>query len=123
MMKFKNDLVEISSEKKEWLLVLFGSRWSLEVDRKYISESDILVMYDDFCRECREEDMEYFIEEFGVCNRFEDGMWSVSMSDDESRLYIEVDKFKDLVEELESCDDERVYEIVVELEKKYEVYS
>ena len=118
----KKDLLEISNEKKEWLLVLFGSRWSLEVDRRMMSEGDILDMYNDFCKEMRDEDMEYIIDELGICNKFEDGMYSVCMSDDESRLYIEVDKFEDLVKEIEDGDDNKVYEIVSKLEDKYELF-
>lgn len=121
MKDLKNDLV-IGEVKKDWLLVLFGSRWSLEVDRKYMSELDILDMYNDFCKEMRDEDMEYVIEEFGICNRFEDGMWSVCMSDDESRLYIEVDKYEELVKKIEDGDDNEVYEIVDKLEEKYELF-
>lgn len=121
MKDLKNDLV-IGEVKKEWLLVLFGSRWSLEVDRRMMSELDILDMYNDFCKEMRDEDMEYIIEEFGICNRFVDGMWSICMSDDESRLYIEVDKYEDLVKEIEDGDDNRVYELVSELEDKYELF-
>ena len=122
MSNLKNDLLEISNEKKDWLLVLFGSRWSLEVDRRYLSESEILDMYNDFCKEMRDEDMEYFIEEFGICNKFVDGMYSICMSDDESRLYIEVDKWKDLVKEIEDGDDNKVYEIVGKLEDKYKLF-
>ena len=121
MENLKNDLV-IGEVKKDWLLVLFGSRWSLEVDRKYMSELDILDMYNDFCKEMRDEDMEYMIEEFGICNRFVDGMWSICMSDDESRLYIEVDKFEELVKKIEDGDDNEVYEIVSKLEYKYELF-
>ena len=121
MKDLKNDLV-IGEVKKDWLLVLFGSRWSLEVDRKYMSELDILDMYNDFCKEMRDEDMEYMIEEFGICNRFVDGMWSICMSDDESRLYIEVDKYEDLVKEIEDGDDKKVYELVDKLEEKYELF-
>ena len=44
------------------------------------------------------------------------------MSDDESRLYIEVDKFEDLVKEIEDGDDDKVYEIVSKLEDKYELF-
>ena len=121
MENLKNDLV-IGEVKKDWLLVLFGSRWSLEVDRKYMSELDILDMYNDFCKEMRDEDMEYMIEEFGICNRFVDGMWSICMSDDESRLYIEVDKFEELVKKIEDGDDNEVYEIVSKLEDKYELF-
>ena len=122
MKNLKNDLLEISNEKKDWLLVLFGSRWSLEVDRKYMSELDILDMYNDFCKEMRDEDMEYMIEEFGVCNRFVDGMWSICMSDDESRLYIEVDKYEELVKKIEDGDDNKVYELVSDIEEKYELF-
>ena len=121
MKNLKIDLV-ISEVKKEWLLVLFGSRWSLEVERKMMSELDILDMYNDFCKEMRDEDMEYVIEEFGICNRFVDGMWSVCMSDDESRLYIEVDKYEELVKEIEEGDDKKVYELVDKLEEKYELF-
>ena len=121
MKDLKNDLV-IDEVKKDWLLVLFGSRWSLEVDRKYMSELDILDMYNDFCKEMRDEDMEYMIEEFGVCNRFVDGMWSVCMSDDESRLYIEVDKYEELVKKMEDGDDNKVYELVSDIEEKYELF-
>lgn len=121
MKDLKNDLV-IGEVKKEWLLVLFGSRWSLEVDRRMMSELDILDMYNDFCKEMRDEDMEYMIEEFGICNRFVDGMWSICMSDDESRLYIEVDKYEDLVKEIEDGDDNKVYELVSKLEEKYELF-
>ena len=121
MKDLKNDLV-IGEVKKDWLLVLFGSRWSLEVDRKYMSELDILDMYNDFCKEMRDEDMEYMIEEFGICNRFVDGMWSICMSDDESRLYIEVDKFEELVKKIEKGDDNKVYEIVSDIEEKYELF-
>lgn len=117
----KNDLV-IGEVKKEWLLVLFGSRWSLEVDRRMMSELDILDMYNDFCKEMRDEDMEYMIEEFGICNRFVDGMWSICMSDDESRLYIEVDKYEDLVKEIEDGDDNKVYELVSKIEEKYDLF-
>ena len=122
MKNLKNDLLEISNEKKDWLLVLFGSRWSLEVDRKYMSELDILDMYNDFCKEMRDEDMEYMIEEFGICNKFVDGMYSVCMSDDESRLYIEVSKYEELVKEFEDGDDNKVYELVSKLEDKYELF-
>ena len=121
MKDLKNDLV-IGEVKKDWLLVLFGSRWSLEVDRKYMSELDILDMYNDFCKEMRDEDMEYMIEEFGICNRFVDGMWSICMSDDESRLYIEVDKYKDLVKGIEDGDDNKVYELVSDIEEKYKLF-
>ena len=121
MENLKNDLV-IGEVKKDWLLVLFGSRWSLEVDRKYMSELDILDMYNDFCKEMRDEDMEYMIEEFGICNRFVDGMWSICMSDDESRLYIEVDKFEELVKKIEDGDDNEVYEIVSDIEEKYKLF-
>ena len=121
MKDLKNDLV-IGEVKKDWLLVLFGSRWSLEVDRKYMSELDILDMYNDFCKEMRDEDMEYMIEEFGVCNRFVDGMWSICMSDDESRLYIEVDKYEELVKKIEDGDDNKVYELVSDIEEKYELF-
>ena len=122
-MKNVNEVfVEVSNERKEWLLVLFGSRWSLEVDKRMMSEGDILDMYNDFCKEMRDEDMEYIIDEFGICNKFEDGMYSVCMSDDESRLYIEVDKYEDLVKEIEDGDDNKVYEIVSKLEDKYEVF-
>lgn len=121
MKDLKNDLV-IGEVKKEWLLVLFGSRWSLEVDRRMMSELDILDMYNDFCKEMRDEDMEYMIEEFGICNRFEDGMWSICMSDDESRLYIEVDKYEELVKEFEDGDDNKVYELVSKIEDKYEIF-
>lgn len=121
MKDLKNDLV-IDEVKKDWLLVLFGSRWSLEVDRKYMSELDILDMYNDFCKEMRDEDMEYMIEEFGVCNRFVDGMWSICMSDDESRLYIEVDKYEELVKKIEDGDDNKVYELVSDIEEKYELF-
>ena len=122
MKDLKNDLLEVSNEKKDWLLVLFGSRWSLEVDRKYMSESDILDMYNDFCKEMRDEDMEYIIDEFGICNKFVDGMYSVCMSDDESRLYIEVDKYEELVKKIEDGDDNKVYELVNELEEKYKLF-
>tara|TARA_E500000178_G_scaffold291116_1_gene294847 strand:+ start:206 stop:586 length:381 start_codon:yes stop_codon:yes gene_type:complete len=121
MKDLKNDLV-IGEVKKEWLLVLFGSRWSLEVDRRMMSELDILDMYNDFCKEMRDEDMEYMIEEFGICNRFVDGMWSICMSDDESRLYIEVDKYEDLVKEIEDGDDNKVYELVSKIEEKYDLF-
>ena len=121
MKDLKNDLV-IGEVKKDWLLVLFGSRWSLEVDRKYMSELDILDMYNDFCKEMRDEDMEYMIEEFGICNRFVDGMWSICMSDDESRLYIEVDKFEELVKKIEKGDDNKVYELVSDIEEKYKLF-
>ena len=121
MKDLKNDLV-IDEVKKDWLLVLFGSRWSLEVDRKYMSELDILDMYNDFCKEMRDEDMEYMIEEFGICNKFEDGMYSVCMSDDESRLYIEVDKYEELVKKIEDGDDNKVYELVSDIEEKYELF-
>ena len=121
MKDLKNDLV-IGEVKKEWLLVLFGSRWSLEVDRRMMSELDILDMYNDFCKEMRDEDMEYIIEEFGICNRFVDGMWSICMSDDESRLYIEVDKYEDLVKEIEDGDDNKVYELVSKIEEKYDLF-
>ena len=121
MKDLKNDLV-IGEVKKEWLLVLFGSRWSLEVDRRMMSELDILDMYNDFCKEMRDEDMEYIIEEFGICNRFVDGMWSICMSDDESRLYIEVDKYEELVKEIEEGDDNKVYELVSKLEDKYDLF-
>ena len=122
-MKNVNEVfVEVSNERKEWLLVLFGSRWSLEVDKRMMSESDILDMYNDFCKEMRDKDMEYMIEEFGICNKFEDGMYSVCMSDDESRLYIEVSKFKELVKEIEDGDDNKVYELVGKLEDKYEMF-
>ena len=66
--------------------------------------------------------MEDIIEEFGICNKFEDGMYSICMSDDESRLYIEVDKFEDLVKEIEDGDDNKVYELVSKLEDKYELF-
>ena len=122
MKNLKNDLLEISNEKKDWLLVLFGSRWSLEVDRRFMSEGNILDLYNDWCKEMRDEDMEYIIEEFGICNKFEDGMYSVCMSDDESRLYIEVSKFEELVKEFEDGDDNKVYELVSKLEDKYELF-
>jgi len=122
MKNLKNDLLEISNEKKDWLLVLFGSRWSLEVDRRFMSEGNILDLYNDWCKEMRDEDMEYIIDEFGICNKFEDGMYSVCMSDDESRLYIEVSKFEELVKEFEDGDDNKVYELVSKLEDKYELF-
>ena len=122
MKNLKNDLLEISNEKKDWLLVLFGSRWSLEVDRKYMSESSILDMYNDFCKEMRDEDMEYFIEEFGICNKFVDGMWSVCMSDDSSYWYIDRSKFSELCSMFENrVDDNIVYDKLNEFEEKYSV--
>jgi hypothetical protein len=44
------------------------------------------------------------------------------MSDDESRLYIDVEKNKELVKELEDGDDNKVYELVGKLEDKYEMF-
>ena len=122
-MKNVNEVfVEVSNERKEWLLVLFGSRWSLEVDKRMMSESDIFSLYGDWCNEMREDDMEYMIEEFGICNKFNDSMFSICMSDDESRLYIDVEKNKELVKELEDGDDNKVYELVGKLEDKYEMF-
>ena len=127
MKLFKKDLVKFDDVKKDFVLVVFGSRWSLEVDSKFVSERDIVDEYVEFCDEMREEDMEYIIDEFGIMNNFVDGMWSVCMSDDESKLWIERSKFEDICEELEGsdddrCSDERVYEIVSEIEEKYELF-
>jgi hypothetical protein len=86
-----------------------------------MSELDILDLYNDWCKEMREDDCEYLIEEFGICNRFVDGMWSICMSDDSSYLYIEKDRYEDLCIKLEMSDDSEVYEIANELEEKYDV--
>lgn len=119
---FKKDLVKFDDVKKDFVLVVFGSRWSLEVDSRFVSERDIVNEYVEFCDEMRDEDMEYIIDEFGIMNNFVDGMWSVCMSDDESRLWIERSKFEDICSELDSCEDKRVYEIVEEIEEKYELF-
>lgn len=120
MRNLKNDLV-VSEVKKDYLVVDFGSRWEVEVDERYMSELDILDLYNDWCEEMREDGFEYIIEEFGICNRFVDGMWSMCMSDDSSRLYIEKDKYEDLCNKIEKSDDSELYEIVSELEEKYDV--
>ena len=121
MKDLKNELV-ISEVKKDFVVVNFGSRWSLDVYERFMSEVDILDLYNDWCKECRKDDLEYLIEEFGICNRFVDGMWSICMSDDSSYLYIEKDKFEDICNELEDCEDKRVYEIVGEIEEKYDLF-
>ena len=121
MKNLKNDLV-IDEVKKDWLVVCFGSRWDLDVDIKFMNELDILDMYNDFCKEMRDEDMEYFIEEFGECNKFVDGMWSVCMSDDWSYWYIDKSKFSELCDMFENrVNDEIVYNKLVEFEEKYDV--
>ena len=53
----------------------------------------------------------------GVC-----AYYFVCMSDDESKLWIERSKFEDICNELDDCDDNRVYEIVSEIEDKYELF-
>lgn len=117
----KNELV-ISDVKKDWLVINFGSRWSLDVYRKNMSEVDILDVYNDWCKEVREDDCEYLIDEFGICNRFVDGMYSVCMSDDSSYWYIEVDKFSKLVKLFENrVSDKIVYDKLNEFEEKYNV--
>ena len=121
MKNLKNDLV-IDEVKKDWLVVNFGSRWSLDVYSKFMNELDILDMYNDFCKEMRDEDMEYFIEEFGICNKFVDGMWSVCMSDDSSYWYIDRSKFSELCNMFENrVDDNIVYDKLNEFEEKYSV--
>jgi len=122
MKLFKKDLVKFDDVKKDFVLVVFGSRWSLEVDSKFVSERDIVDEYVEFCDEMRDEDMEYIIDEFGIMNNFVDGMWSICMSDDESKLWIERSKFKDICNELDDCEDKRVYEIVEKIEEKYELF-
>jgi len=118
----RKDLLEISEVEKDYLVVDFGSRWEVEVYNEYgISELYILDRYYKWCKEMRDEDMEYIIDEFGICNRFVDGMWSLCMSDDSRYLYIEKDKYEDLCIELEKSDDSEIYEIVSELEEKYNV--
>ena len=119
---FKKDLLKFDEVKKDFVLVVFGSRWSLEVDSRFVSDRDIVNEYVEFCDEMREEDMKYIIDEFGIMNNFVDGMWSVCMSDDESKLWIERSKFEDICNELDDCDDNRVYEIVSEIEDKYELF-
>ena len=120
--KSNNLLEEISDVKKEWLVVNFGSRWSLDVYRKNMSELDILDEYNDWCKEVREDDCEYLIEEFGICNKFVSGMWSLCMSDDSTYWYIEVDKYKRLVSMFENrVDDNIVYDKLNEFEERYEV--
>lgn len=117
----KNELV-ISDVKKDWLVINFGSRWSLDVYRKNMSEVDILDVYNDWCKEVREDDCEYLIDEFGICNRFVDGMYSVCMSDDSSYWYIEVDKFSKLVKLFENrVSDKIVYDKLNEFEERYNV--
>lgn len=117
----KNELV-ISDVKKDWLVINFGSRWSLDVYRKNMSEVDILDVYNDWCKEVREDDCEYLIDEFGICNRFVDGMYSVCMSDDSSYWYIEVDKFSKLVKLFENrVSDKIVYDKLNEFEERYDV--
>ena len=105
---------------KNYLLVYFGSRWEVEVDRNYISRKDILKRYEDFKKECIEDDMEYFIDEFGMCEEVGDGIILLRMSDDSSEMWIEIDKNKELVDRCESSDEE-CYKIVEELEEKYSV--
>lgn len=122
MKLFKKDLVKFEDVKKEFVLVVFGSRWSLEVDSRFVSDRDIVDEYVKFCDEMRNEDMEDIIDEFGIMNNFVDGMWSICMSDDESRLWIERSKFEDICNELDDCDDKRVYEIVEKIEEKYELF-
>tara|TARA_B100000212_G_C27018357_1_gene382072 strand:- start:43 stop:414 length:372 start_codon:yes stop_codon:yes gene_type:complete len=118
----KKDLVKYDDVKKDFVLVVFGSRWSLEVDSRFVSDRDIVNEYVEFCDEMIKDDMEYFIDEFGIMNNFVDGMWSICMSDDESRLWIERSKFEDICNELDDCDDNRVYEIVRSIEDKYELF-
>ena len=47
---------------KNYLLVYFGSRWEVEVDRRYISRKDILDRYEDFKKDCIDNDYEYIID-------------------------------------------------------------
>ena len=59
---------------KDYLLVRFGSRWEVEVDRRYISRKDILDRYEDFKKDCIDNDYEYIIDEFGMCEEVGDGI-------------------------------------------------
>lgn len=119
---FKKDLLKFDEVKKDFVLVVFGSRWSLEVDSRFVSDRDIVNEYVEFCDEMRSDDMEYIIDEFGIMNKFVDGMFSICMSDDESKLWIERSKFESICKELDDCSDDRVYKIVEEIEDKYELF-
>ena len=106
---------------KNYLLVYFGSRWEVEVDRRYISRKDILDRYEDFKKDCIDNDYEYIIDEFGMCKEVGDGIILLRMSDDSSEMWIEIDKNKELVDRIENGEDEVCYDVVEELELKYEV--
>lgn len=105
---------------KNYLLVYFGSRWEVEVDRRYISRKDILDRYENFKKDCIDNDYEYIIDEFGMCKEVGDGIILLRMSDDSSEMWIEIDKNKELVDRCESSDDE-CYKIIEEIEEKYSV--
>jgi len=106
---------------KNYLFVCFGSRWEVEVDRRYISREDILDRYEDFKKDCIDNDYEYIIDEFGMCEEVGDGIILLRMSDDSSEMWIEIDKNKELVDRIENSDDEVCYDIIEEIEEKYSV--
>ena len=105
---------------KNYLFVYFGSRWEVEVDRRYISREDILERYEEFKKDCIDNEYEYIIDEFGMCEEVGDGIILLRMSDDGSEMWIEIDKNKKLVDRCESSDDE-CYKIIEEIEEKYSV--
>tara|TARA_B100000676_G_C17974785_1_gene785477 strand:+ start:214 stop:546 length:333 start_codon:yes stop_codon:yes gene_type:complete len=106
---------------KDYLLVRFGSRWEVEVDRRYISRKDILDRYEDFKKDCIDNDYEYIIDEFGMCEEVGDGIILLRMSDDSSEMWIEINRNKELVDRIENGEDEVCYDVIEELELKYEV--
>ena len=107
---------------KNYLFVYFGSRWEVEDDRRYISRKDILDRYEEFKKDCIDNDYEYIIDEFGMCEEVGDGIILLRMSDDSSEMWIEIDKNKELVDRIENrVDDVVCYDVIEELEEKYEV--
>jgi len=107
---------------KNYLFVYFGSRWEVEDDRRYISKKDILDRYEDFKKDCIDNDYEYIIDEFSMCEEVGDGIILLRMSDDSSEMWIEIDKNKELVDRIENrVDDVVCYDVIEELEEKYEV--
>ena len=111
--------------KKNYLFIGFGSRGEVEVDRRYIDKKDILDRYEDFKKECIEEDMEYIIDEFGMYKEVGDGIILLSMSDESSEVWIEInDSNRKDIEKIEDSylvDGEYIDEYIEKIEEKFEI--
>ena len=109
MRNLKNDL-KSKSEKREFIWIEFGSRWSCDWDLRELSIDDIEKKYKDVVDDMIEEDCKDIVDEFFELKKDEDrNIFSLIMSDDSEELYIEVnEKNNDL---LELFNKEDMYEI------------